>query len=80
MKKDKKKKKKTEYIDDGRTVVDMSSFGGRRSAPPESDRSFKAQWRTYITSVKMMIVPMLCVMGIIFLAFFIFYLIALTQI
>ena len=80
MKKDKKKKKKTEYIDDGRTVVDMSSFGGRRDISPESDRSFKAQWRTYIASVKMMILPMLCVMGIIFLAFFIFYLVALTQI
>ena len=80
MKKDKKKKKKTEYIDDGRTVVDMSSFGGRRDVPKDSDRSFKAQWRTYITSVKMMIVPMLCVIAIIFLAFLIFYLIALTQI
>ena len=79
MKKDKKKKNKTEYIDDGRTVVDMSSFGGRRDVQKESDHSFKAQWRTYITSVKMMIVPMLCVMGIIFLAFLIFYLIALTQ-
>ena len=79
MKKNKKKKNKTEYIDDGRTVVDMSSFGGRRDVPKESDHSFKAQWRTYITSVKMMIIPMLCVMGIIFLAFLIFYLIALTQ-
>ena len=79
MKKDKKKKKKVEYIDDGRTVVDMSTFGGRRDTPKQSDHSFKAQLRTYITSVKMMILPMLCVIGIIFLAFFIFYLIALTQ-
>ena len=82
-KKDRKKKEKVTYVDDGRTVVDMSQLGGRRrdgSTPSDKrDHSFRAQWRTYIDSVKMMILPMLCVIGIIFLAFLIFYLIALTQ-
>ena len=82
MKKDKKKKEKITYVDDGRTVVDMSQLGGRRKNDvprKEGDHSLRAQWRTYIDSVKLMILPMLCVIGIIFLAFLILYLISLTQ-
>ena len=73
--KNKKKKEKVRYIDDGRTIADMSGVGGsryyRRDGQPRS--SLRAQWKTYCAAVKMMFVPMLVVIGIITLAFVIMY-------
>lgn len=74
----KKKKNKVRYIDDGRTVADMSALGGgkKRSGTsydrPRSTRHDK--WNTYKNSVKMMFVPMLVTMAAIAVIFGIIYL------
>ena len=60
-----KKKEKITYVDDGRTLADMSGVsggitGGRRmKSAPRSTR--KEQWETYKAAVKMMFGPMLVV-------------------
>lgn len=77
----KKKKEKTVYVDDGRTVADMSGvsggmrlnnrgFGRQNSSPKEI-------WKTYIGAVKMMFVPMLvviCALVIIYMLMSFFFL------
>ena len=76
-----KKKKKITYIDDGRTIADMSGVDriGKRPNPNKLDRldkpssSFKAQWNTYLSTVKMMVLPMLIVIGILCIAFGLVY-------
>ncbi len=79
MSKEKKnKKKKVTYIDDGRTIADMSGVGKKKpdvklDRLDKPDSSFKAQWNTYWSTVKMMFVPMLVVIGIISLAFLAMY-------
>ena len=79
MSKEKKKKKKVTYVDDGRTIADMSGVGKRR---PDSNRldpldrpssGFGAQWKTYWSTVKAMFLPMLVVIGIICVAFGLMY-------
>ena len=71
-----KKKKKTIYVDDGRTIADMSGLGGTgypsNSAPLKS--GFREKMRTYFQSVKMMILPMFITLFIIAAAFGILYL------
>ena len=78
MSKDKKKKrKKNVYIDDGRTIVDMSAFGGSSKNPNRGvpvGSGFKDKMRTYFESVKLMLLPMLLVLGLIAIAFLILYL------
>ena len=73
--KSKRKKEKVRYIDDGRTIADMSGVSSarytRRNGQPRA--SLKAQWKTYCAAVRMMFVPMLVVLGIITLAFLITY-------
>lgn len=60
-----KKKEKITYIDDGRTIADMSGVkGGIRLPKREEYRpraSLKEQWQTYKNAVKMMFTPMLVV-------------------
>ena len=75
----KDKKKKVTYIDDGRTIADMSGVGKKRQEKkldnldrPKSD--FKSQLNTYWSTVKMMLLPMLVVIGIICVAFGLMYL------
>ena len=76
MAKKKKKKEKVTYIDDGRTIVDMSSFGGSQSSLPRLQRStLKEQAKTYFTAVKMMLLPMFIVMAAICIIFGILWLI-----
>ena len=60
-----KKKEKITYVDDGRTIADMS---GVNAGLPRSDRgpytpraSLKEQWQTYWAATKMMVKPMLVV-------------------
>ena len=60
-----KKKEKITYVDDGRTIADMSGVSGgwtksgrSRYTPPAS---FKEQWQTYWTATKMMLKPTLVV-------------------
>lgn len=77
----KKKKKKDVYIDDGRTIADMSGVGGRRydssSGAPRPRAGFKEQSKTYFAAVKSMFLPMLAFMGIITVAFGVVYLLLL---
>ncbi|MBQ9762443.1 MAG: hypothetical protein IJV82_05125 [Oscillospiraceae bacterium] len=58
-----KKKDKIKYIDDGRTLADMSGVSPRlpkrNGAAPRPDA--KEVWKTYWAAVKMMFVPMLVV-------------------
>lgn len=63
MRKMGKKKEKITYIDDGRTIADMSGIRGggpkleRSSYTPRA--SLKEQWKTYWSAVKLMLRPML---------------------
>lgn len=57
----KKKKEKVIYVDDGRSLADMSAF---RKVPVKSDQGHgtaKDRWNTYWAAVKMMFGPMLVV-------------------
>ena len=70
----KDKKPKVKYIDDGRTLADMSGLRvvDKRYTGPKG--SFKDHARTYWNTVKLMFVPMMVTIGIISLAFFIMWL------
>ncbi len=89
MSKDKKKKKKPKvtYIDDGRTIADMSNvsggFKGRSAGNGGKGDSFRSngargtladQARTFFAAMRMMVKPMLVTMGIITVAFFVVWL------
>ena len=73
--KDKKKKEKVIYIDDGRTIADMSNVGYGKYISKDGKRrsTFKEKWNTYWEAVKMMLVPMLVVIGIITVAYLVMY-------
>ena len=62
-----KKKEKITYIDDGRTIADMSGVSGgwtKSDRSPYTPRaSFKEQWQTYWAATKMMVKPMLVVVA-----------------
>ncbi len=71
----KQKKEKVRYIDDGRTIADMSSVGGRTAPKKDSHRvNYKESLKTYFAAVRLMFKPMLITLGIITLAFFIMWL------
>ena len=72
--KEKKKKEKVRYIDDGRTIADMSGLSGvdKRYTGPKG--TFKEQLTTYWNTVKLMFVPMMVTIGIIIAAFLIMWL------
>ncbi len=72
--KKKKKQEKTTYIDDGRSLANMSGFGVRGSLSGGSRGTLKDQARTFFAAMKMMVVPMLVTMGIIAVAFLAMYL------
>ena len=80
----KKKKEKVVYIDDGRTISDMSGVGGvgmfgekkpRNTAPKQAPLRYRTssreRWQTYTDAVKRMFVPMLAVLGSIILIYMI---------
>ena len=71
MSKDKKKKKKEKaaYVDDGRTLYDMSAVGGGNRGLHVGRGSFKEQLKTYVRAVRRMIVPMLVTMAAICVVF-----------
>lgn len=67
-----KKKEKITYIDDGRTIADMSNLPPRAQwAKKGTTSSFKDIWRTYWSAVKMMIKPMLVVIAFLAVMFLI---------
>lgn len=69
---EKKKKEKITYIDDGRTIIDMSDMPQRASwIKKGTTSSFKDIWCTYWSAVRMMVKPMLVVIGFIAVMFLI---------
>lgn len=78
----KKKKKKTVYIDDGRTIADMSAFqkpslfGSQKKddKPIVRPLTTKKPIETFLSAMKSMFIPMLVTIGIISLAFLLVYL------
>lgn len=78
----KKKKEKVKYIDDGRTIADMSGVhtGPRlRSNPYRPPLKIKDVLKTYFAAVKMMFVPMLVVIVGICVIYMILYVAFLFQ-
>lgn len=68
----KEKKKKITYVDDGRTIADMSGVsGGMQWTKRGTTSSVRDIWRTYWSAVKMMFKPMLVVIGFIMTVFLI---------
>lgn len=73
-----KKKEKVVYVDDGRTLADMSNVDSRRlgNKNPSGPRpNARDAWSTYWNAVKMMFLPMLATIGGICVIFGILYLI-----
>lgn len=70
------KKEKVVYVDDGRSLADMSgvSSPGLSGKPSRYRASFKEQWQTYISAVKMMLKPMFFVIGALCVAYGVLYL------
>lgn len=77
MSEKKRKKEKVIYIDDGRTIADMSNVtGGLRLQMPQRLKyrpspRVRDVLRTYFSAVRMMFLPMLVVIGFITAAFLI---------
>ena len=77
----KQKKQKVKYIDDGRTIADMSGVRASafssltKSKKVRYKSSFRDKWNTYWDAVKMMFVPMLVVIGAIVILYMIMWLI-----
>lgn len=69
----KKKKKKVTYIDDGRTIADMSGLSGVNKKYQKSKGTAKEQLTTYWNAVKLMFVPMMVTIGIITAVFLIMW-------
>ena len=64
MSKEKKKREKVVWVDDGRTIADMSNLPQRASWTRQgTSSSFKEIWRTYWLATKMMIKPTLIAIG-----------------
>ena len=72
-----KKKEKITYVDDGRTLADMSGVSGVRLTkdPIKPANRFKEVWQTYWNAVKMMFLPMLAVIGALVVLYGVMYLI-----
>ena len=71
-----KKKEKIKYIDDGRTIADMSGVhtGPRlRSNPYRPPLKVKEVLKTYFSAVKLMFMPMLVVIVGIIIIYMILY-------
>ena len=78
---DKKKREKTIYVDDGRTIADMSGLPSRRKYFSDAAKrttapgsTWRDKWATYWRSVKYMLLPMLFTLAIIAAAFGLLYL------
>ena len=69
----KKKKEKIKYIDDGRTIADMSGISRRPLiySAPKVKQPFRGRaiWKTYWSAVRMMILPMFVTIGFIIILY-----------
>ena len=71
----KKKKEKVVYVDDGRTIADMSGLSGGKRLRHDSGSTWKDKWFTYWDAVKMMFLPMIYVIcGLIILYMLVYFL------
>lgn len=72
-----KKKEKITYIDDGRTIADMSALSGGRTSRPKTYGGYrgsaKDKWNTYWGAVKMMFVPMLVMVAAMIVLYLVMY-------
>ena len=62
----KEKKEKVIYVDDGRTIADMSNVSSshlHKRVPGRPRASFREQWATYWGAFKMMLLPTLVIAG-----------------
>ena len=78
MGKNKKKKEKITYIDDGRSFADLSNvqgMSGMKFSKTGTTSSPKEIWDTYWAAVRFMFKPMLVVIGFLSVIFFLTYLI-----
>ena len=72
MAKKKQKKEKIRYIDDGRSIADMSGVKGSMDWTKKGTTSRPGDiWRTYWGAVKMMFRPMMVTIGFILAAYLI---------
>ena len=71
----KKNKEKVRYIDDGRTIVDMTPLGSSGSLPRLQRSTLKEQAKTYFSAVKMMLLPMFIVIAAICIIFGVLWLV-----
>ncbi len=77
----KPKKEKIRYVDDGSTVVDMQPLEDANRRPGQKPRergakgTLREQMRTYVAAVRLMFVPMMVTLGLIFLSFLITWII-----
>ncbi len=70
------KKEKIHYVDDGRTIADMSAVsGGRLPKRPKGvpGSTWKEKWQTYIGAVKMMLGPMIAVITVLVVIYLILW-------
>ncbi len=79
-KKNKQKKPKVKYVDDGRSLADMSGLNGKKPTLGNPRGSLADQSKTFFGAMRMMIKPMLCAMGIITLAFLIMWILLMLSI
>lgn len=73
MSDNKSKKQKITYIDDGRSIADMSnvSKSGIDWTRKGTSSSFKDIWHTYWQATKMMLLPTLAAVGLLLVAYLI---------
>lgn len=72
MSEKKNKKQKITYIDDGRSIADMSNLPqGLNWTKRGTSSSFKDIWRTYWQATRMMLLPTLAAVGILVVAYLI---------
>ena len=68
----KNKKEKITYIDDGRTIADMSGLSSRLEFTKRgTSSSFKDIWRTYWQATKMMLKPTLIAVAFLIIVYLI---------
>ena len=75
--KNKKKKEKIVYVDDGRTIADMSNVKGGASkyfSDTPSYSSAKEKWTTFFDAFRMMLLPILVFGGALALLYGLMYL------
>ena len=69
----KEKKEKITYIDDGRTIADMSAFGARPKMSNLFGSGWKEKFRTLFETMGLMFLPTLAIMGLVCLLFSLVY-------